>query len=486
MHHKLACGFLAAAVLCALLLSAGGQPAAGRPDYDLTITGVFEYQDARHSYYLPVNGAIVELWDACLPGDITCTKDTHLATTRTNAVGQFGITKESNLEPDGTRYDVYILLRADNSSAIVTDLAGNVHTFRSATYNNVANGTLNLGTIQLFPSQPFYIIETIGHKARNFLRDNTGWESPDPVSIRWEASVTTPTHYHLGGTIDLMGADGWDEDIFLHQYAHDVMYENYASFPTTTGCAWGMHSTAACAWTEGWAIFLQGAIQNHPDYNHYVDPIFNSNMEIPNPAADHDLDAGAVAAVLWDIYDLPGEGWDSLSDGMNGSSNDGIWKIFADSEPQTLQDFWNGWGQVRNLYCDKVWSIFNHAQINYDMTAPAAVSGISSPSHTPFVWSNDPTINMVWSAASDGCGSGVAGYSMEWSTSASTLPDATVDTTGTSATSPALADGNSWYFHIRAADLAGNWSPVAAHAGPFYINTSGPILHSIYLPTVIK
>ncbi|HET7088809.1 MAG TPA: Ig-like domain-containing protein, partial [Anaerolineae bacterium] len=95
-------------------------------------------------------------------------------------------------------------------------------------------------------------------------------------------------------------------------------------------------------------------------------------------------------------------------------------------------------------------------------------------SHTTGVWSNDPTIFVSWSGATDGSGSGVFGYSYVWDTSPGTLPDAAYDTTGSSATSPALGSGNNKYFHIRTRDVAGNWSATAAHRGPYYVDTTPP------------
>jgi hypothetical protein len=110
----------------------------------------------------------------------------------------------------------------------------------------------------------------------------------------------------------------------------------------------------------------------------------------------------------------------------------------------------------------------------YDASPPSNPSSISSPSHMVGVWSNDNTILMSWSGASDGGGSGVHGYSYEWSTAADTIPDDTVDTTGTSATSPTLSDADSWYFHIMTQDNLGYWSEGAVHSGPYLVDASAP------------
>jgi hypothetical protein len=113
--------------------------------------------------------------------------------------------------------------------------------------------------------------------------------------------------------------------------------------------------------------------------------------------------------------------------------------------------------------------------LKYDASAPNNPNNITSSSHNLSAWSTDNTIDVSWSGAADGGGgSGLNGYSIQWSTSASTLPDTTVDLTGSSTTSSALSDGSSWYFHIRTQDNAGNWTSSAVHYGPFWIDTSAP------------
>lgn len=103
------------------------------------------------------------------------------------------------------------------------------------------------------------------------------------------------------------------------------------------------------------------------------------------------------------------------------------------------------------------------------------------------VWSNDNTIYIQWWGATDDI-SGVYGYSFVWDTSASTIPDTTVDTTNTITTSQPLTDGSSWYFHVRTRDRAERWASGAFHVGPFYIDTTAPSnpigwssSHSVYV-----
>lgn len=109
-----------------------------------------------------------------------------------------------------------------------------------------------------------------------------------------------------------------------------------------------------------------------------------------------------------------------------------------------------------------------------DSTPPTNPTTLSSPSHTVGGSSTDNTIDVAWSADATDDDSGVAGYSVQWSNSASTVPDTIVDhVEGVfGETSSALADGD-WYFHLRTCDNAGNCA-AAMHLGPFTIAAGPP------------
>src|SRR5207248_2842097 len=105
-------------------------------------------------------------------------------------------------------------------------------------------------------------------------------------------------------------------------------------------------------------------------------------------------------------------------------------------------------------------------------TTPPEVNPTLSSTPVPG-WSNDNTVDVRWSGASDS-GSGVDGFSYGWSQSATTVPDSAKDAEETAAgtTSPPLADGQ-WWFHLRTRDNAGNWS-TPVHLGPFSLDTTVP------------
>ncbi|TRZ49811.1 hypothetical protein D4S03_07725, partial [bacterium] len=97
---------------------------------------------------------------------------------------------------------------------------------------------------------------------------------------------------------------------------------------------------------------------------------------------------------------------------------------------------------------------------------------VTSSSHTVSTWSNNNTIDISWSGATDGL-SGVAGYSYLFDTSPTTLPDTISEGADTSTTSTALSNDSSHYFHLRTQDNAGNWTSTV-HIGPFFIDATAP------------
>lgn len=120
-------------------------------------------------------------------------------------------------------------------------------------------------------------------------------------------------------------------------------------------------------------------------------------------------------------------------------------------------------------------------EIVYEEIKPGTVTNLQSTTHTIGEWSSNPKITAQWTAAIDTGGSGLDGYSVAWDTASDTLPDTTKDIEDVATvTSPSLFDG-SYYFHIRSADNALNWSDTAAHLGPFHIDTATPSVTNVII-----
>jgi len=113
-----------------------------------------------------------------------------------------------------------------------------------------------------------------------------------------------------------------------------------------------------------------------------------------------------------------------------------------------------------------------------DAIQPSLPTVLTSTSHTPSVFSNDPTVDMLWSGAADNPGgSGLDGYSFLFDASPLTNVDGIVDLPHTvdphTVTSPPLPDGTSYYFHFRVCDKVGNCTPTV-HLGPYWIDQTAP------------
>ncbi|HET6475023.1 MAG TPA: Ig-like domain repeat protein [Thermoleophilia bacterium] len=105
-----------------------------------------------------------------------------------------------------------------------------------------------------------------------------------------------------------------------------------------------------------------------------------------------------------------------------------------------------------------------------DVTAPTITSLTSSSHPDDTAWYADAAPTFEWTVSADE--SGVYGYSFLIDESLHTVPDARTTGTDPNWTSPGQGDGT-WYFHVRAADAAGNWGPMARLR--VKIDTTGPV-----------
>ncbi|TET55146.1 MAG: hypothetical protein E3J54_00680 [Actinobacteria bacterium] len=122
-------------------------------------------------------------------------------------------------------------------------------------------------------------------------------------------------------------------------------------------------------------------------------------------------------------------------------------KTFSDDLGARGRDDSFGYGRV-NAYRS-----LGHIADDRDTTAPSkpTISSSTHPSSSKYYPNNNPAFS--WSATD---ASGIAGYSYILSQSSSTTPDAISEGAHSSITYKGIGSGT-WYFHVRAADNAGNW-----------------------------
>ena len=360
------------------------KPVEGQEDFylaapgpgEIVVRGYWLYQD-KGGADRPLRDARVEIWDADSSGD------TLLDTTYTNNSGYYASDNISNSDDEGGGQDIYVkVFSTDDRSVRVTDFStpSNLYYSVTAVQNDVADGDVDVGSYSLDDvnnRMAWYIYDLIANDAFDYLADNVGWQNLYKLQVRWSPTNTSVgTYYQPGGSIDLLAGDRWDSDVFLHEYGHFVMYKIYGDYiPPSPNCYnhyWGGHSSLGCAWTEGWANFLQAAIQNDRFYDDTEDQFLHINFEPPTPSADHPEDEGAVAASLWDIFDpaSTSESWDAIGNGINGSSNNGIWSIVYNDGPTDFLEFYSDWINSSNGYNPEITSILQHHQIDPDITSP--------------------------------------------------------------------------------------------------------------------
>jgi Subtilase family/PASTA domain len=106
-------------------------------------------------------------------------------------------------------------------------------------------------------------------------------------------------------------------------------------------------------------------------------------------------------------------------------------------------------------------------------TVPPSDPAVISLSHTRGVPSSNPSITLSWAGASD-FGSGIDGYSYQWDSNATGMPDLVKDAEETlELLTTSLPRGATYYFHLRTRDNAGNWS-AGTHVGPFVLTPAPP------------
>jgi peptide/nickel transport system substrate-binding protein len=184
--------------------------------------------------------------------------------------------------------------------------------------------------------------------------------------------------------------------------------------------------------------------------------------------------------------------WSGASDDADVAGYSTAWSDEHETVPDAVIDV-SGTQNTEELDDGEWWFHVRSVDTGANAAQGAAHAGPflidTAPPEDPEVWSDthernqassDNTVEASWADALDD-GSGVAGYSIEWTQSPGSVPDDRIDTAGEHSTSPPLADG-SWWFHLRTADEVGHWTSTV-HLGPFVIDTTAPTGTTLFSPS---
>jgi len=315
-----------------------GQPREGSGT--ITVTGRFLFENRGG------NDVAARFVSAFLYDNDIFSSDDLLGSILTDENGYFSIGPVDNDDPEGGTQDIYVRFIAGSGVGAVQDLSENFYDAFTPTFENVQDGTIDIGTWLQPPSepQPWWIYDDILSGWLFIANDANPPLENGYVTVEWELTNTDDSSYQPGiFLIYLLAGHANDRDVIVHEYGHHIMYETYSQYFPSDNCAghsFGLSLSSICAWTEGWATYITLAIDNDHLYSDTTNVIF-ANFEDGAgafPSWDEgDEVEGRVTASLWDFSD------DSSEDDFNGNFNDDAWKSFERQNDDNFSQYWNAW-----------------------------------------------------------------------------------------------------------------------------------------------
>ena len=322
-----------------------------------TVHGTIMYEDRQYGYYglmgieeKPVRFARVEVVRSSDQSD-----QSVIGSARTLLDGSYAVL----IPPDTGSMEFYVRVYAmqNDSQFQITVKTANcpnpIHIMTSGP-QAYADGSVevNLLATEISGLGGAFNIFDVLVGAAMVMRDITGVETIPLVKAFWNQGNREGS-YFVGNAnaMYLLGIpedrDEYDDDVILHEYGHFIA-RNFSSDESPGGShRIDLHYDLRLAWSEGWANFLSSALRGSQTY---VDTTLHGAIYIDweLPFMDAQLrgsdNEGAVAAILWDIFDAPSPDDDPFSEGMAP-----IWGVMTGYMPTALhpsvEDFWDGWFQ---------------------------------------------------------------------------------------------------------------------------------------------
>ena len=342
-------------------------------DGALTIRGSVSYFDDNELVELPVQRPQLQLYlDNQIAGD------TIIGHTFGDEQGKYNF--DSLNHPsllDGSPRNLYVVLKFDNSVLSISNDMNQTYTLQSETVPDVPDGE----TIINLAIDDSHLDRGIGHifntmqDAHAFLYNRLGWERDRPIQVVWPG-LHSISYYDdmnrgespmMGELIGIAKDQEWLRIKIIHEYAHAVMTAAYGYNPDALPLDNypGVHrletvSNLGFAFSEGWAAFMEAAVDNNALNVTGIWDRDSPNIESNQWWTGHvngagqnvrgEVVEGTVASILWDIFDTldsidlaPNVDDDNISDRL-----DLFWEIFVNDTPLNITDVAMSWRQ-RNL-----------------------------------------------------------------------------------------------------------------------------------------
>ncbi|MBU1677026.1 hypothetical protein KKA85_14755 [bacterium] len=407
----------------------------------------------------------------------------------TDYYGYYDFYVEGDNAGAGDTPDIYVLYDTFNYKIEVQDPTyGNLYAWVSGTFSNYTGTDLDLGWLQPASEgdHPAVHLHTTTTRVFNFCNWEAGY-NPDSIDVLWPDGADG-AWYNAAG-IHMSSGLQWQEQVPAHEYGHywDDTYSGIEAFdycngwcdnPSCGHCIW-CEESGVIAWMEGWANFFSDAATHTFLAAYGLEPMYQMEFESVLSCGGygfHDaaITEGFAAALLHDIYDDNTENDPQFPDWSDMTT---LWieEIFATADydnPDGPMDFLDSFNARYPSLKEWVWQTAANNGYDPDYANPGIVTGLTSTSHSTSGDSPDPTIDFVWTRATDDV-SGVNGYGI-FISGAPGMPSTDMDIGNvTSYTTASLSPGT-YYFNIRAVDRSGKWSGGYASYGPITIRAAEP------------
>jgi hypothetical protein len=352
---------------------------------------------------VPACSIRVELWD-----DDVSSPDDLLGETYSDYSGYYEFVGIDNDDVAGG-LDIYLKCVAETDACYVTSTtdAGDVCVYKTAVMDNVPAGSYTIDpAISLDSSGPFAICDAIG-EARSIWQQHapSGTPAPEPIHVVLSAENPARTYYngqyiHIDSSTSdaLFFPDTFDRYAIHHEYGH-FLEDIFSFFDDGPGGyhLWDFPEGCEIAASEGFAHFWAGLVDNDSilvnydgSFQHfYWKSLENGEWGFDSPdsaagSANNIGDAceGAVAGMLWDIYDAADDDYSSwhvwpdtpmpVPDGIGDALSDGPDNILIalvdrhvnGHRPDTYKEFYRAWfeGQFLGNYFDLRTISYEHGE----------------------------------------------------------------------------------------------------------------------------